>query len=261
MIGAVIGDVAGSSYEYKCPKTKDIELLSPGSRYTDDTVMTIATAYAIMNKKDYAESFRHFGRQHPSAGYGAMFNYWLFSDNEPAYNSFGNGSAMRVSPVGYAAQSEEEAFKEAALNAGVSHNHEEGLKGAQAVALCVYMARHGASKDEIRRRISSAFQYDLSRTCDGIRVNYSFDETCQKTVPEAITAFLDSTDFEDAIRNAISLGGDADTLACITGSVAEAYYKKIPRDLARKSLCLLPKDFLFIIKDFYQRYQIKNTYE
>jgi ADP-ribosylglycohydrolase len=176
------------------------------------------------------------------------------------YNSYGNGSAMRVSPVGYAYNSVEKVLEEAKKSAEVTHNHEEGIKGAQATALAIFMARTGSSKDEIRAKIAEMFQYDMDRSCDTIRPTYSFDETCQGTVPEAIIAFLDSTDFENAIRLSISLGGDADTLACITGGIAQAFYREIPREMARKALSLLPKKFLRIIKAFNDRYQVQIHY-
>jgi len=261
MIGSIIGDVAGSTYEFTCPKTTELELFPEHSTFTDDTVMSIATTYSILNNEPYDKIYRILGRKYPGKGYGSMFNYWLFSDTEPAYNSYGNGSAMRVSPVGYAYDDANKVLEEAKNSAIVSHNHEEGIKGAQATALAVLMARKGCSKEQMRAKIAEFFKYDMDRTCDTIRPTYMFEASCQKTVPEAIIAFLDSTCFEDAIRKAISLGGDADTLACITGGIAQAFYKVIPRDMAQKALDMLPKKFLQIIKDFNSRYKVETKYE
>jgi ADP-ribosylglycohydrolase len=260
MVGAIIGDVIGSPYEYTSPKVKDFHFFEEGSTFTDDTVMTIATAYCILNKEPYDKIYRILGRKYPGAGYGSMFNFWLFSDTAEAYGSFGNGSAMRVSPVGYAYNTVESVLEEAKNTAIVSHNHEEGIKGAQATALTIFMARKGSSKEEIRAKISDMFKYDLSRTCDTIRPTYMFESSCQKTVPEAIIAFLDSTCFEDAIRLSVSLGGDADTLACITGGIAQAFYKEIPRDIAEKVLKMIPKKFLQIVKDFNNKYKVPTKY-
>lgn len=261
MIGSVIGDVIGSTYEFDCPKTTEFELFPEHSTFTDDTVMSIATAYSILNNEPYDKIYRILGRKYSGKGYGSMFNYWLFSDTELAYQSYGNGSAMRVSPVGYAYNDVDKVLEGAKNSAIVSHNHEEGIKGAQATALAVFMARKNCSKDEIRNKIVELFQYDMSRTCDTIRPTYMFEASCQKTVPEAIIAFLDSNSFENAIRKAISLGGDADTLACITGGIAQAFYKAIPRDMAQRALNMLPKKFLQIIKDFNSRYKVVTKYE
>ena len=223
MKGAIIGDITGSAYEFSPEKSKDIELFPSGAKYTDDTVHTIAVADAILNKSSYKNSILHWGRKYPSISYGSRFRRFLSSPDPQPYNSFGNGSAMRVSPVGWAFNSEAEVLRQAKLSAEVSHDHPEGIKGAQSVALAIFLARKkGASKEAIRKKISHDFHYDLTRTTDEIRDNYSFDETCQGSVPESIISFLDSVDFEDAIRNAISLGGDADTQAAIAGSIAEA---------------------------------------
>lgn len=254
MRGVIIGDIAGSAYEFNGVKTKDIELFPEGAEFTDDTVLTIAMADAILHDKSYRKSILYWGRKYPNESYGSRFREFLSSDNPKPYNSFGNGSAMRVSPVGWAFDTEEEVLKQAKMSAEVSHNHPEGIKGAQAVALAIFMGREGASRSELRERISRDFDYDLRRVLDEIRPTYTFDETCQRTVPEAIISFLESTDFEDAIRNAISLGGDADTLAAITGSIAEAYYDDIPGNLLAASFDLLDVEIIEIIEEFLEKY-------
>jgi len=232
MLGAIIGDIAGSLYEFESPKTKDIELFEEGSRLTDDSIMTIAVGCACADSKldderDFKFSviwyMRRIGRQYPRAGYGGMFYRWLISDVMPAYNSFGNGSAMRVSPVAWVAESLEQAEILAKWSAEVTHNHPEGIKGAQAIAAAIYLARIGKSKAEIKDYIEKNY-YNLDFTLDEIRPYYEFDVTCQGSVPQAIQCFLESADFEDAIRNAISLGGDGDTIAAMAGAIAEAYY-------------------------------------
>ena len=232
MLGAIIGDIAGSLYEFASPKTKDIELFADGSRLTDDSMMTLAVGCACA-KSDLGDEedfkswviyyMRKIGREFPSAGYGYHFFRWIKSDFMGAYNSFGNGSAMRVSPVAWAAQSLEEAEKLAKWSAEVTHNHPEGIKGAQAIAAAIYLARMGKSKAEIKDYIEKQY-YMLDFTLDEIRPTYEFNVTCQGSVPQAIQCFLESTDFEDAIRNAISLGGDGDTIAAMTGAIAEGYY-------------------------------------
>ncbi len=225
-IGAIAGDIIGSIYEGNPIKAKDFPLFSPQSRFTDDTVLTVAIADAILSGRTYLDAVREYGRVYPGAGFSRTFLRWVLSDAGP-YNSYGNGSAMRVSPVGWAFDDEAEALRQAEMTAAISHNHPEGIKGAQATALAVFLARTGADKETIRSRIESAFDYDLHRTVDAIRPTYSFDVSCQGTVPEAIVAFLDSRDYEDAVRNAVSLGGDSDTLACITGAIAEAFYGEV----------------------------------
>ena len=227
MLGAVIGDIVGSVYEWNNIKTKDFPLFSEKCFFTDDTVMTIAVADALLNggtTDNFIDSMKAIGRQYPNSGYGGNFNRWLFSDDRAPYNSYGNGSAMRVSPCGWFAGSLEEAETLAERSAAVTHDHPEGVKGAQATAAAIYLARTGTKKDKIKAHIENKHGYNLGRTLDDIRPIYRFNESCQETVPEAIIAFLESKDFEDAIRNAISLGGDSDTLAAITGSIAEAAY-------------------------------------
>ena len=237
MIGAVIGDIVGSIYEWNNIKTKEFPLFQDKCFFTDDTVMTVAVAEGLMNggkKDDFIDAMKKYGRMYPGAGYGGRFGSWLFSEDRKPYNSWGNGSAMRTAAVGWWCDSLEETRKMAALAAGVTHDHPEGIKGAESTAAAIFLARTGHGKAEIRNYVEREFGYDLSRTLDEIRPGYRFNESCQDTVPQAIVAFLESTDFEDAIRNAISLGGDSDTLAAITGSIAEAAYG-VPQELKDKA--------------------------
>lgn len=254
MMGAVAGDIIGSVYEHRPIKRKEFELFAQGCRFTDDTVLTAAIADAIMNGRPYGTSLMDFGRRYPNAGYGRSFYDWLRTENPRPYNSWGNGSAMRVSPVGYAFPSEEDVLHQAEMTAKVTHNHPEGIKGAQATALAIFRARMGAEKEQIRSEISERFNYDLNRTVDEIRPVYAFDISCQGTAPEAIIAFLDSVSFEDAIRNAVSLGGDSDTLACITGGIAEAFYGGVPDDIQKAATDRLPPHLIEIIDKFRQFY-------
>ncbi len=235
MYGAILGDIIGSPFEFdRGEKTKEFELFTKGCHFTDDTVMTIAVAEALLRVGPEASvktieaavvsSMVKWGHRYPDAGYGGRFNHWLYEKNPKPYNSFGNGSAMRVSAIGWLYDSLERTREVAGATARVSHNHPEGIKGAEATASAIYMARNGASKEEIKKYIEHEFHYNLNRTLDEIRPDYHMNETCQKTVPEAVIAFLEAEDFEDAIRNAVSLGGDTDTLAAITGGIAEAYF-------------------------------------
>jgi ADP-ribosylglycohydrolase len=255
MIGAMIGDIAGSLYEWKKQHTKDFDLVNEYCFHTDDTVLTVATADALLNKLDYGRMYKEYAREFPNNSYGGMFTGWYLSDKYEPYNSFGNGSAMRVSPVGFAFNKIEDVLKEAEKSASATHNHPEGIKGAQATAVAVYLSLKGSSKKEIKEYIEKQFDYDLSKTIEEIRPTYSFDETCQGTVPEAIIAFLESTDYEDAIKSAIYLGGDADTQACITGGIAEAFYKKIPESLMTLSK-KLEKSFIELTINFYETYNL-----
>jgi len=232
ILGAISGDIIGSPYEFANIKSTDFEMFTHGTYFTDDSVLTVATMHALLYGKDYAEVFRHFGRRYPRRGYGGRFRKWLMSENPEPYGSCGNGSAMRVSPVGWYCESVEEALAEAKRSAEVTHDHPEGIKGAQSVAAAVFLARTGKSKGEIKAFVEGRFGYDLSRGVDEIRQTYQFDETCQGTVPQAMCAFLQSADFEDAIRLPVSLGGDSDTIAAITGGIAEAFYREIPEDIA-----------------------------
>lgn len=259
MIGAILGDMIGAPYEFdRSPKKKEFPLFSKGSQFTDDSVMTIAVAEALMTsrgetddgiKAALVESMQKWGRKYPNAGYGGMFYYWLKEKNPEPYNSFGNGSAMRVAAAGWLYDTLEETRHMARLTAEVSHNHPEGIKGAEATASAIFLARNGHSKEEIKEYVIAQFGYDLSRTCDEIRPKYHHVETCQETVPEAITAFLEGKDFEDVIRTAVSLGGDCDTLTCIACSIAEAFYG-IPTNLACECRKRLPEDMLTVLDLF-----------
>ena len=256
MIGAIAGDIIGSVYEGYPIKTKDFPLFHPQCCFTDDSVLTIAVANAILDDKNYLKTVWETGRRYPHAGYGGTFIRWLHSNHPMPYNSWGNGSAMRVSPVGFAFDTVDSVLKEAAHTAEISHNHPEGIKGAQATALAVFLGRTTKDKDRIRAEISKRFGYDLQRTLDDIRPSYRFDVSCQKTVPEALIAFLESDSYEDAIRNAISLGGDSDTLACITGGIAQAFYGSVPSHIRQKVQDILPADLWRITETFCLKYDI-----
>ena len=254
MIGAIAGDVIGSVFEHYAIKSTQFELFSRFSKFTDDTVLTVAIANAIMRKIDYASSLRKFGAKYPQAGYGASFLRWIFSSGITRYNSWGNGSAMRVGPVGFAFESEDEVLKEAKKSAQVTHNHPEGIKGAQAVALAIFLARSGKSKKAIKSEIIHRFGYHLDRKIDDIRPHYHFDVSCQGSVPESIIAFLEGENFEDTIRKGVSLGGDSDTIACIAGGIAQAFYRDIPQEIVSNVRKRLPESFLHIIDKFCERY-------
>jgi ADP-ribosylglycohydrolase len=256
MWGAIAGDIIGSVYEHYALKKEDFQLWDPEVRITDDTVLTVAVAHAILTDGDYGAAIKTFGRRYPHAGYGGSFKYWLRSDSYEPYNSWGNGSAMRVSPVGFAFDNLETVLVQAEKSAAVTHNHPEGIKGAQAVALAVYLARTGADKKEIRSQVSTRFGYDLSRSLAEIRPDYQFDVSCQGSVPQAITAFLESVSVEDAIRKAVSLGGDSDTLACIAGVIAEAACGGVPEEMQQRARELLPQDLLEVVDCFQERFGI-----
>ena len=254
MIGAIAGDIIGSVYEANPIKTTEFPLFSEYSRFTDDTVLTIATANALIKGLDYANVYRQFCRNYPRAGYGTTFINWLMIDEAPPYSSWGNGSAMRISPVGFASKSIKEVLEEAAKSAAVTHNHPEGIKGAQATALSIFLSRQGKTKDDIRQTIGEKFAYNMDRNIDEIRPNYTFDVSCQGSVPEAIIAFLQSDDVETAIRLAVSLGGDSDTLACIAGGIAHAFYKEIPPQMEKQVRSRLPQEFIGILDEFSEKY-------
>ena len=259
MYGALLGDMIGAPYEFdRGDKTKDFPLFCKYSHFTDDSVMTIAVAEALLDfrfredeeiKAGLVESMRKWGKKYPNAGYGRKFYHWLRARHPEPYGSYGNGSAMRVSSAGWLFDTLAETRHMARLTAEVTHNHPEGIKGAEATASAIFLARTGHSKDEILDYIVREFGYDLSRTCDQIRPGYYHTESCQKTVPEAITAFLEGTDFEDVIRTAVSLGGDCDTLTCIAGSIAEAFYG-VPAILMAECKSRLPEDMLYILGRF-----------
>ena len=263
MYGAILGDIIGSPYEFdRGNKTKDFPFFDKGATCTDDTVMTIAVAEALMQaiadgviddeaatKDLLIDSIHKWGHRYPDAGYGGRFYHWLRDNSREPYNSFGNGSAMRVAAAGWLLDDLDTTRKVARWTSEVTHNHPEGVKGAEATASAIFMARNGSSKEEIKDYIISEFGYDLSRTCDEIRPNYYHVESCQETVPEAITAFMEGNDFEDVIRTAVSLGGDCDTLTCIAGSIAEAYYG-VPEQLKKESEKRLLGDLAKILLTF-----------
>lgn len=260
MLGAVAGDVIGSPYENHPATERNFPLFGPRSVFTDDTVLTVAVTAAIVDARErglsepqYGEFILSFARRWPRAGYGGRFKDWMRSPNPRPYNSWGNGSAMRVSAVGFAFDNVERVLTEAAKSAAVTHNHPEGIAGAQAVALAVYMARTGATKTLIKDEITIRFGYDLDRRVDDIREVYSFDVSCQGSVPEAIIAFLEADDFEQAVRNAVWLGGDADTQACIAGAIAEAFFGGIPTDIAAQVNSRIPNEFVKLIGEITAR--------
>lgn len=264
MLGAIIGDMAGSIYEFNNIKTTEFELLSKDCEFTDDSILTVAVADWLVNDTEHLSptflenKLVEYTQKYPNpmGGYGGRFLKWAFHPEElnkngvairQPYGSWGNGAAMRVSAVGWMFDTLEETERVAEISASITHNHPEGIKGAQATAAAVFMARTGCSKEEIATYITQRFGYNLKRTCDEIRPTYKFNESSQETVPEAIIAFMDSTDYESAIRLGVSLGGDSDTLTCITGAIAEAFYKKIPKKLVEKALGQLPPAFKEIL--------------
>ena len=258
MFGAILGDIIGSPYEFdQGDKTKNFPLFSPKSSFTDDSVMTLAVAEAFMDapeeepliQKRLVEAMQKWGNRYPHAGYGLRFGDWLESDDPQPYNSWGNGSAMRVSCVAWLFDDIDTVRRMARLSAEVSHNHPEGIKGAEATASAIFLARTGSTKEQIKEYIGQVFEYSLVLTCDEIRPNYHHVESCQETVPEAITAFLEGESFEDVIRTAVSLGGDSDTLTCIAGSLAEGYYG-VPDELKRECKNRLPADLKEILEKF-----------
>jgi len=259
VLGAIAGDIIGSVYEFRPIKTEDFELFSPGCRFTDDTVLTVALADAILQGKDYGRTMKEYYRRYPNAGYGSYFLQWARSDDSRPYNSWGNGAAMRISPVGFAYDTLEEVLERAECFTAITHNHPEGIKGAQATAAAVFLARKGSSKEEIKAALESRFGYDLSLTLDEIRPTYAFDVSCQGTVPQAITAFLESRDFEDAIRKAVSLGGDSDTLACITGGIAHGFYGPLPEHITGKVYSILDDRLGEVTREFMKVFVEANS--
>jgi ADP-ribosylglycohydrolase len=254
MLGAVAGDIIGSLYEINNIKTKDFDLLNPNSIFTDDTVLTVAVADKLLNGGSYEEHLKTYYHRYSTRGYGKSFRSWAKGEIVGAYNSYGNASAMRVSPVGYAFNNLEQVLLEAKNSAEVTHNHPEGIKGAQAVAASIFLARKGTNRNDIKSYIETNFNYNLSQSLDEIRPNYKFDVSCQGSVPQAIIAFLESTNFEDAIRNAISIGGDSDTIACITGSIAEAFYGGVPVFIAEYVISKLTKHLYTTVDKFQKEY-------
>jgi ADP-ribosylglycohydrolase len=256
VIGAIAGDIIGSVYEWHNVKRTDFPLFHPRCRFTDDTVLTVAVADAILTGTDYAKKFKEYCRAYPSRGYGFNFYTWAASEDTGPYNSLGNGSAMRVSPVAYARDTIGAVLLEAKKSAEATHNHPEGIRGAQAVASAVYLARTGSAKEEIKSFIEHNFGYDLDEPIDEIRKYYTHDVTCPGSVPQAIRAFLESDDFEDAVRKAISIGGDSDTIACIAGSIAHAYYGILPEQIKKLVWDLLDDHLKQVIDRFCARYNV-----
>jgi ADP-ribosylglycohydrolase len=254
MLGAIAGDVIGSVYEARPIKTPHFHpLFDPFCRFTDDTVLTVALADSLLSGADYGDKLREYFRAYPRAGYGGNFYRWATSGSRRAYGSFGNGSAMRVSPVGHAYDSLEEVLERAKWSADFTHNHPEGVRGAQATAAAVFLARRRTPKAEIKEYLARTFGYDLDRTLDDVRPGYRFDVTCQGTVPEAVLSFLESTGYEDAVRLAVSLGGDSDTLACITGGIAGAYYG-VPDEIRAEAWLRLDVRLQRVVGEFLTRY-------
>jgi ADP-ribosylglycohydrolase len=253
MLGAIAGDMIGSVYEHAPIKREDFPLWHPHARATDDSVLAVAVAEAAMGDGDYAGALRRWGLRYPHAGYGAGFAAWLRNPNPAPYDSYGNGAAMRAPALGWLFGTEEAVLEAARASALPTHSHPEGIKGAQAVALAVFLARRGIAREDLRTRLTLSFGYRLDRRLADIRPTYGFDATCPGSVPEALIAFFDSADFEDAVRKAISLGGDADTQACIAGAVAEAYYGGVPRGITAEARARLPADMAKVLARFEQQ--------
>ena len=253
MLGSIIGDIIGSPYEFNNHKSTGFPLFKSDSRFTDDTVLTVATAVKLLDGGTYGERYKEFYRLYPNCSYGSRFHQWGGSSTLEPYNSYGNGAAMRVSPIASVFDTMEEALGEAALSAEATHNHPEGVKGAQATTAAVFMARTGSTKVEIREYIEDRFGYVLEEDINYLRERYQYNETCQRTVPESIAVFLASTGFEDAIRKAVSIGGDSDTIACITGGIAEGFYG-IPEKIRREGLERLDARLRLVIERFQERF-------
>lgn len=254
MIGAIAGDIIGSVHEHAGTKSRDFPLFVDGCRFTDDTVLTVAVAAKLLYGGNYTDLFQDYFHAYPHAGFGGSFIRWASLRQRTPYNSWGNGSAMRVSPVGYACRSLDAVLEEARRSAQVTHNHPEGIRGAQAVAVAIFLARTGGDKAAIKTHIERAFGYDLDQSLDEIREAYRFDVSCQGSVPQSIRAFLEGNSYEDTVRNAISLGGDADTMACIAGGIAEAFYGGVPQEIRARALLLLDDRLRAVVDQFTQRY-------
>nr|MDO8111468.1 ADP-ribosylglycohydrolase family protein [Candidatus Sigynarchaeota archaeon] len=255
MIGAIAGDIIGSVYEFNSTKDVDFPMFCPNSSFTDDTVLSVALADSILSGTPYIAKLKEYYRRYPRAGYGGSFANWAASKNTKPYNSWGNGAAMRVSPVGYAYDTLDDVLARAKQSAEVTHNHPEGVKGAQATASSIFLARQGKSKDFIRDYIEDTFHYDLRRKVDEIRPIYEFDVSCQGSVPESIICFLESNDFEHCIRLAVSLGGDSDTMACIAGGISQAFYKGVPPKIKAQVFHFLDEPLADIVKKFCKKYK------
>lgn len=257
MIGAIAGDVIGSVHEGAGTKHEGFPLWAPGCRFTDDTVLTVAVAEHLLTGADLVDLFHAYVRAHPDAGYGGTFVRWAREGRREPYGSWANGSAMRVGPVGFAAETRDEAWTMAAETASVTHDHPEGVRGAQAVALAIFLAREGNDKDTIRAELEDATGYDLGRTLDAIRPGYRFDVSCQGSVPESIVAFLAADGYEDTVRKAISLGGDADTMACIAGGIADAFHGGVPSEIRARALGHLGARMLEVVEAFEARFMAR----
>jgi ADP-ribosylglycohydrolase len=254
VIGAIAGDIIGSVHEGAGTKTKDFPLFDAACQFTDDTVLTVAVAARLLHGGDYVDLFHDYFHAYPRAGYGGGFIRWAHSRHREPYGSWGNGSAMRVSPVGFAGRSLDEVLAEARRSAEVTHSHPEGIRGAQATAAAVFLARTGRGKAEIKAYVEREFGYGLGDRLDRIREGYRFDTSCQGSVPQSILAFLESESYEDAVRNAISLGGDADTMACIAGGIAEAFYGGVPGVVRARAMALLDDPLRVVVDEFAGRY-------
>ena len=255
ILGAIAGDIIGSLYEFHSTRNYNFNMFDKRMRSTDDSIMTVAIADWLLHDNRLSHEIlsnkmRKWGRKYPHAGYGSKFNAWLMDDIAEPYNSWGNGSAMRVSPIGFAFSTLEETLNVAKISAEITHNHPEGIKGAQATAAAIYLARIGQTKKEIKNFITTTFNYDLNKTCAEIRTNYIFHVCCQKSVPQSICAFIDSKDYESALRETISLGGDADTMGAITGGIASAFYKEIPDTIYEFAISKLTKEMKDIVTEF-----------
>lgn len=255
MLGAICGDIIGSRFERFNYKGKDFDLFNESCRMTDDSILTLAVADAYMNNKDYCNTVVEYARENPLAGYGGSFIAWVDSSDHKPYNSWGNGSAMRVSALSWLINDMETLMEEAKKSAEITHNHPEGIKGAQAIAAAVFLARHGKGKDEIKKYIEENFGYDLKRTVKFLQETYQFDVSCQGSVPEAIICFLESSDFEDCIRTSISIGGDSDTIASMSGAISEAFYRKIPNEIISYSVKMISKNkkYMEVFEQFRNR--------
>jgi ADP-ribosylglycohydrolase len=257
MIGAIAGDIIGSVYEFKSKKPDyNFPLFTEESFFTDDTVLSIALAESILTGVDYKTKVLEYHNLYPDCSYGNRFSIWASGNDHKPYNSYGNGSAMRVSPVGWAYNSLEEVIEKAGASAEITHNHPEGIKGAQAAAAAIYLARTGSTKEEIKKYIEQEYKYNLNLDMEDLRENYIFNETCQETVPQAIFTFLISDNFEDSIRKAIYIGGDSDTLACINGSIAEAFYGGVPEKIKLEVFKRLDKKTFTVLDQFIKKYNI-----
>ncbi len=265
MYGAVIGDIIGSTYEFYNVKTEEFELFPSGSRFTDDTVLSVAVADKILNqdqssmgtRKSYALWYKQYYRRYPHAGFGQMFSEWAVRDNVSVQRSYGNGGAMRVTAIGYAFNTPKDVLSEVKKSCYYTHNHPEAIAGASAIALAIFLARHEYSKDEIEKQIAKRFKYNMDFSLKDIRESYVFDSRTAYSVPPAIKAFLESDSYEDAIRKAISIGGDSDTIACMAGGIAQAFYKKIPDEILSKGKSILDVGLKNVINEFNEKYKVE----